>query len=328
MSTAIAKKSKAETGVVESLSTEEVNDFARLEGAVRRGMSKFREVGSALMEIRARKLYRADYGTWESYLEERWQLGRQWAHKLIAGEQAAQVVEAAGLPAPTAETQVRPIAGLEPEVQAEVWSEAVEAAGGDVPTPAQVEDAVEKVAPERATVKRTRKPKGETPLEEGVRTGAIPEGATVEERDLTGRPEGEMSPRGDISGPTTEELDAIKAAQEAPPAKPEETDEEYLAKCPAREQLSPECRKRFEVEAMAFRAIRPLRLEFAEKAKVVTNAAKRKAKGNIGPWMSRHLRYLSMPAPSAWLACKACDGSGQVELIGTCADCRGAGYHV
>jgi len=43
---------------------------------------------------------------------------------------------------PTKETQVRPLTKLEPEEQRSVWQQAVEAAGGKVPTEEIVKDAV------------------------------------------------------------------------------------------------------------------------------------------------------------------------------------------
>jgi hypothetical protein len=48
------------------LSTKEQRDLGTLEGVVQKGLATFIEVGRALAEIRDRKLYRVEYGTFES----------------------------------------------------------------------------------------------------------------------------------------------------------------------------------------------------------------------------------------------------------------------
>ncbi|WP_242051724.1 hypothetical protein [Nostoc sp. FACHB-280] len=55
---------------------------------------------------------------------------------------------------PTAEGQVRPLTKLETQQQQEVWQQAVEEAGGKVPTGRVVKDAVQKIM-ERTKVLNT-----------------------------------------------------------------------------------------------------------------------------------------------------------------------------
>lgn len=65
-------------------------DFARLDGAIAKGLATFVEVGRALLEIRDRKLYRENYVTFEQYCEQRHQLTKSYAWRLI---ESAEVVE-------------------------------------------------------------------------------------------------------------------------------------------------------------------------------------------------------------------------------------------
>lgn len=71
-----------------------VASLPELEGVIGRGLATFVEVGTALAEIRERRLYRDSHGDFDSYCRERWGFGRSYADRQIA---AARVV--AELPA-------------------------------------------------------------------------------------------------------------------------------------------------------------------------------------------------------------------------------------
>ncbi len=58
-------------------------DFQRLDRVVSKGMGTFVDVGRALMEIRKRKLYREEYGTFEDYVGQRHELDRRRAYKMM-----------------------------------------------------------------------------------------------------------------------------------------------------------------------------------------------------------------------------------------------------
>ena len=53
-------------------------------------METFVEVGRALLEILYERLYRDTRGTFEEYCQERWQINRRYANRLI---EAVSVVE-------------------------------------------------------------------------------------------------------------------------------------------------------------------------------------------------------------------------------------------
>lgn len=124
----------------------ELSELAQHEATIERGFQTFVEVGLALMAIRDGRLYRAEFGTFEEYCNERWGWGRAHAYRLI---DAAQVVENVSNwrqnVAPATESQARPLSALEPEEQREAWQRAVETAPNGKVTAAHVEMVVKEM---------------------------------------------------------------------------------------------------------------------------------------------------------------------------------------
>ncbi|WP_148204756.1 hypothetical protein [Microcystis aeruginosa] len=113
------------------LSEEEVRDRERLERTVERA---FYQAGSALQELRDRRLYRDGYDSFEDYCRGRFGHSRQKANYLITGAAIYRTLSAANCPLlPSSEYQVRPLAVLTPQQQPTVWNEAVAVAGGRTP---------------------------------------------------------------------------------------------------------------------------------------------------------------------------------------------------
>ena len=150
---------------VPELTEQEQSDRLHLERKVERA---FFEAGKALTELRNRRLYRSTHKTFEDYCRDRFGHSRQKSNYLIA---AADVYEnltticCQNLPPedlttngsqilPTSEGQVRPVTKLEPQEQWEVWQQAVELAGGKVPTGRIVKDVVQRIM-ERTQVPNT-----------------------------------------------------------------------------------------------------------------------------------------------------------------------------
>ena len=150
---------------IPELTEQEQSDRLHLERRVERA---FFEAGKALTELRDRRLYRSTHKTFEDYCRDRFGHSRQKSNYLIA---AADVYEnltticCQNLPPedlttngsqilPTSEGQVRPITKLEPQEQWEVWQQAVELAGGKVPTGRIVKDVVQRIM-ERTKVPNT-----------------------------------------------------------------------------------------------------------------------------------------------------------------------------
>jgi hypothetical protein len=110
--------------------TQNKEALEQLEDIIRKGQHTFVEVGRALMEIRDRGLYRdvLGYETFEAYCKERWDMGRQYAYRMIASAETIKYLSPIGDIIPTTESQARPLTKLEPEQQKEAWQKAVETA--------------------------------------------------------------------------------------------------------------------------------------------------------------------------------------------------------
>ncbi len=146
----------------EELTPDEERERLYLERKVERA---FYEAGKALQSLRDRRLYRSTHKTFEEYCRDRFGFERRHPYRLI---DAADVVDnlaqmcpigtqTEGEPnqnqmcpnglqiLPTSERQVRPLTPLEPSQQREVWQQAVETAGGKVPSGRVVKDIVQRI---------------------------------------------------------------------------------------------------------------------------------------------------------------------------------------
>ena len=118
---------------------------------VRRGLGAFLVAGEALVKIRDKQLYRRDYRSFEDFANAEFGLTSRRLFQLIESFELVKTMKSISplLPTPTIEAQVRPLAGLTPIEQVEAFSEAVELAGGELPTPKQVKAAAAKRRPAR-----------------------------------------------------------------------------------------------------------------------------------------------------------------------------------
>jgi hypothetical protein len=128
---------------LEPLTDTEEKDRQRLEKKVERA---FYEAGSALRELRDKRLYRNTHTTFEEYSRERFGHSRQKSYYLIAGAQIYQTLTTNRCQIlPTTEYQVRPLAPLDPPQQPVAWNEAVKEAGAKVPPARLVREAVQQI---------------------------------------------------------------------------------------------------------------------------------------------------------------------------------------
>jgi hypothetical protein len=119
------------------LTTAEQSIYENLCIVVERGMAHFVEVGMALAELNAKRLYRAEYPTFEAFVAAKFSLSRRRAYQMI---EEAKV--AAEVPALRNGAQARALAAVEPEQREEVLALAGE--GGKV-TAASIAEAARKV---------------------------------------------------------------------------------------------------------------------------------------------------------------------------------------
>ena len=152
---------------VPELTEQEQSDRLHLERRVERA---FFEAGKALTELRDRRLYRSTHKTFEEYCRDRFSYTYRHVNYLIAGclivdnikmgtnssqnESQDEMGTNSSQILPTSEVQVRPLAKLEPQQQPEAWQQAVEQAGGKVPSGRIVKDVVQQIM-ERTKVPNT-----------------------------------------------------------------------------------------------------------------------------------------------------------------------------
>lgn len=128
------------------LSVAEQNELERCEVVIQQGLETFIDVGTALMTIRDKRLYRAEFGTFEDYCRERWGMVASRARQMIGAAQVVGNVESVTMVTPSSERQARPLTRLEPEIQCEVWAEVVHENGEDI-TAAKVEEVAKRWEP-------------------------------------------------------------------------------------------------------------------------------------------------------------------------------------
>lgn len=140
-------------------------ELATCERTIEVGLQAFYEVGQALANIREKRLYRAEYRTFEDYCRMRWQMSKRHVNRLIGASDVVGNLSSASVSfsgprgpesnvidievAPSSEKQVRPLTQLEPDEQREAWANAVAEAGGEQPAARQVKVAADEVKAKR-----------------------------------------------------------------------------------------------------------------------------------------------------------------------------------
>ena len=69
---------------MEAITIEESKRLIALEKTIEKNEGAMLETAQALRAIKSEKLYRADYGTFEAYCNQRWDFSRQHGYRLIA----------------------------------------------------------------------------------------------------------------------------------------------------------------------------------------------------------------------------------------------------
>jgi hypothetical protein len=100
-----------------------------LEAIVAANLDSIAQVGLALDAIKTRELYRPEFDTWISYLDHRWKMTMDYAHKLMVAGSIAIKLRAAGLPEPSAVSHARELAKVKPEAVTQVWTDTLAEVG-------------------------------------------------------------------------------------------------------------------------------------------------------------------------------------------------------
>ncbi|NJL10266.1 MAG: hypothetical protein HC908_09110 [Calothrix sp. SM1_7_51] len=154
----------------EIISSTETQELRRLEAIVDRGLRAFWEIGQALRQIQAQRLYRQHYKNFEEYCITRWEMSRRSAYQLIEAASVYENVRHGAQILPANERQARPLTVLPPEKQQEAWNKAVSTAPCGKVTSVHVAQ-VAKEYQQNSTVTKSRNKK--TPEQESNLTASI-----------------------------------------------------------------------------------------------------------------------------------------------------------
>jgi hypothetical protein len=135
----------AEAEVGEVLTPQERARLEVLEKAIEASLHSFKELGEYLMEVRDSRLYRESHGTFEYYLEDRWDVERSTGYQIMAAAKAMGNLLPVEGRLPDREWQVRPLAKLRPEQQQQAWERAVRTAPNGKVTGKHVEKVVKEM---------------------------------------------------------------------------------------------------------------------------------------------------------------------------------------
>jgi hypothetical protein len=102
------------------LTPQESTRLAELEPIIERGLTAFLEVGTALLEINDKRLYRQTHSTFKEYVEERWKMSARHAYRLCESAEVIRSLPEKCDQLVTTESQVRELAKVEPDQRVEV----------------------------------------------------------------------------------------------------------------------------------------------------------------------------------------------------------------
>lgn len=129
------------------LSISERQELGQLEAVIETGLPTFYEVGIALTEIKEKRLYRQQYGTFEEYCRQRWNFGHYRARTLIQEAETMRNLETQPFVRvlPQNEAQVRALSVLPAEQQPDAWQQVVDTAPNGNITRAHVKAVVDEI---------------------------------------------------------------------------------------------------------------------------------------------------------------------------------------
>jgi hypothetical protein len=123
-----------------ALTAPEVQRLTDNETRIERGLQTFYEVGSALLDIRDARLYRATHPTFEAYCRERWGMSKSRVYQMMEAASVVDDIKTSTIVdvLPTNEAQTRAMASVPQEHRPEVWKQSVETAPNGKVTAAHV----------------------------------------------------------------------------------------------------------------------------------------------------------------------------------------------
>jgi len=148
------------------LSADEQGRLQSLEAVIERGKQTFIDVGTALMEIKRAKLYRATHKTFENYCTERWNFTRNFAHMQIqAAEVAKEMLTTVNIPNEKTAREFTEVPKQDRPKVAEVAKEVAKENGRDTINSRDVKEAKAKVYKVEMTVEELPPTVGAEPVD-------------------------------------------------------------------------------------------------------------------------------------------------------------------
>lgn len=138
------------------LTEEEKASLAKFEEIIQGGLKSFNEVGEALFQIQAKRLYRAEHTTFESYLKSVWNLKRAQAYRLISAHLVHESIQGQQ-DNNLNESQARVLAGLTDEQRPQALRIATELAGGKRRTAKHLKQAANQIQGKNSAEPRAKK---------------------------------------------------------------------------------------------------------------------------------------------------------------------------
>jgi len=134
-----------ENKTTDTLTYQERSALKKYEVTINRGLDWFIEVGNALAEIRDKRLYRQEFGSFEAYLDAKWprKLSLSRAYQLIGAAEVARNLCTIVDPSELRESHLRPLAGKSPDVQRAAWLKGGEGKEGRPRTGKDIQAAVQ-----------------------------------------------------------------------------------------------------------------------------------------------------------------------------------------
>ncbi len=113
--------SDSNSRVLSTMSDDEYALLNNCEARIERGLETFIDVGNALMVVKERRLYRAQYATFEDYLRQKWHFARSRGYQIMDAAQVASAMSTFVDTPPDKISHALALKDLEPEQAAAVW---------------------------------------------------------------------------------------------------------------------------------------------------------------------------------------------------------------
>jgi len=118
----------------ETLTKADREQLQQLETTIGSGLASFVQVGHALSQINANRLYREVSDTFENYCAQKWDLSREYGYRLINAAKCYDSLKSKlpqGAPLPLNESQLRPMVdALKPGQWVQAWKQVIAETSG------------------------------------------------------------------------------------------------------------------------------------------------------------------------------------------------------